>query len=159
MKQESAKTAGLGARYAGKQWKLEGAAFNLSFSNQIVYVNTPPVYYKNLGKTSRRGIETRTGYAFERGGALAGLRADATYAYTKAMRNKGYIPPMRCHSIRAIPIARDCSTRRLGFDLNTTHQPNQYADDANTVAERANGALGLILPPAECECQPAGAGL
>ncbi|WP_373889684.1 TonB-dependent receptor domain-containing protein [Massilia sp. MB5] len=79
----------MGARYAGKQWKLEGAAFNLSFSNQIVYVNTPPVYYKNLGKTSRRGIETRTGYAFERGGALAGLRADATYAYYQGHEKQG----------------------------------------------------------------------
>ncbi|UTY59988.1 TonB-dependent siderophore receptor [Massilia sp. erpn] len=146
LKPETAKTAELGARYAGKQWKLEATAFNLNFSNQIVYVNTPPVYYKNLGKTSHRGIETRADYAFERSGALAGLSAYATYAYTKATQKQGVysgndVPFYSRHTDTAGLLYQRGAWR---FDLNTTHQSKQYADDANTVAESANGALGLI---------------
>lgn len=143
---ETARTVELGARYAAKGWQLEATAFNLDFSNQIVFLNTAPVFYKNLGKTRHRGLETRAEYAFDKGGKLAGLSAYATYAYTKATQGQGNYAgndvPFYSRTVDA-----QGARYKLGglvFDLNTTHQSRQYADDANTVAESATGALGVI---------------
>lgn len=143
---ETARTTELGARYAGRQWQLEATVFNLDFSNQIEFVNTAPLYYQNLGKTVHRGIETRADYTFDQRGMLAGLNAYATYAYTKAEQRQG------AYAGNDVPFySRDVNTEglryKLGgwkFDLNTTYQSRQFADDANTVAENAAGSLGLI---------------
>ncbi|XLZ71806.1 TonB-dependent siderophore receptor [Massilia sp. SR12] len=146
LKPESAKTQELGARYSGKQWQLEATAFNLDFSNQIQFVNASPVFYKNLGKTRHRGLETRAEYAFDRAGKLSGLSAYASWAYTQAELRQG------AHAGNDVPFySRNVDTQGLKFkrgawtaDLNTTHQSKQYADEANTVAESANGSVGRI---------------
>lgn len=146
LKPETAKTQELGARYAGQQWQLEATVFNTDFSNQIVYVNAAPVFYKNIGKTQHRGLETRAEYAFDRAGKLAGLSAYATWAYTQAELRQG------ANAGNDVPFySRNTDTQGVKFkrgawtvDLHTTHQSKQYSDEANTVAESANGAVGVI---------------
>ncbi|WP_342115006.1 TonB-dependent receptor family protein [Pseudoduganella sp. OTU4001] len=146
LKPESAKTQELGARYTGSQWQLEGTLFNLDFSNQIQFVNTAPVFYKNLGKTRHRGLETRAEYAFDRSGKLAGLSAYATCSYTNAELRQG------ANAGKDVPFySRNVDSQGVKFkrgawtvDLHTTHQGKQYSDEANTVAESENGAAGVI---------------
>jgi Fe(3+) dicitrate transport protein len=146
LRPETAKTTELGARYAGRQWQLEATVFNLDFSNQIVFVNTTPLFYKNLGETRHRGIETRADYRFDQRSVLAGLNAYATYAYTKAEQRQG------AYAGKDVPFySRNVNTEGLryklggwSFDVNTTYQSRQYADDANTVAENTAGSLGAI---------------
>jgi Fe(3+) dicitrate transport protein len=143
---ETARTTELGARYAGRQWQLEATVFNLDFSNQIVFVNTAPLFYKNLGKTLHRGIETRAEYSFDQRSMLAGLNAYATYAYTKAEQRQG------ANAGKDVPFySRNVNTEglryKLGgwrFDVNTTYQSRQYADDINTEIENAAGSIGAI---------------
>jgi len=144
LKPESAKTTELGARYNAGTWQLESTLFKLDFSDQIVFVNTAPLFYKNLGKTAHRGLETRAEYAF--GGVLKGLNAYATHAYTQAEQKQG------ANAGRDVPFySRNVDTEGVKYtfggwtvDLHTTHQSKQYADEANTVKETANGANGLI---------------
>jgi Fe(3+) dicitrate transport protein len=146
LKPESAKTQELGARFTGHQWQLEATLFNMDFSNQIVFVNTSPVFYKNLGKTQHRGLETRAEYAFDRSGKLSGLSAYATWAYTQAELRQG------ANAGKDVPFySRNVDTQGVKFkrgawtvDLHTTHQTKQYSDEANTVAQSANGAVGVI---------------
>ncbi|MCE3261512.1 MAG: iron transporter [Pseudoduganella sp.] len=146
LKPESARTQELGARFSGRQWQLEATLFNMDFSNQIVFVNTAPVFYKNLGKSQHRGLETRAEYAFDRAGRLSGLSAYATWAYTRAQLRQG------AHAGNDVPFySRNVDTQGLKFqrgawsvDLHTTHQTKQYSDEANTVAQSANGAVGVI---------------
>ncbi|MES2261166.1 MAG: TonB-dependent siderophore receptor [Pseudomonadota bacterium] len=143
---ETARSMELGARYRKQQWQLEGTLFNLDFSDQVVVVNTAPVFYKNIGKTRHRGLETRAEYAFEKSGKLAGLSAYATYAYTKAVQRQGVF------SGNDVPFySRNVDTEGARYkvgnfvlDLSSSHQSKQYADEANTVAESANGANGII---------------
>ena len=143
---ETARTTELGARYAGRQWQLEATLFNLDFSNQIVFVNTAPLFYKNLGKTLHRGIESRAEYSFDQRSMLAGLNAYATYAYTKAEQRQG------ANAGKDVPFySRNVNTEglryKLGgwrFDVNTTYQSRQYADDVNTEIENAAGSIGAI---------------
>lgn len=144
LKPETARTTELGARYAAGPWQLDATLFNLDFSNQIVFVNTAPLFYQNLGKTRHQGIETRAAYRFD--GKLSGLEAYATYAYTKAEQRQGQ------YAGNDVPFySRNVNTEglryklaRWRFDVNTTYQSKQYADDANTVAENAAGSLGTI---------------
>lgn len=146
LKPETAKTQELGARYSGQQWQLEGTVFNMDFSNQVVFVNTAPVFFKNLGKTQHRGLETRAEYAFDRSGKLAGLSAYATWAYTHAELRQG------ANAGKDVPFySRHVDTQGLKFkrgawtvDLHTTHQTKQYSDEANTVAGAPNGSVGVI---------------
>jgi len=144
LKPETAKTTELGARYAGQQWQLEGTLFNLDFDNQIVFVNTAPLFYQNLGKTRHQGIETRAEYRF--GGKLSGLDAYATYAYTKAEQRQGqYVGndvPFYSRNVNTEGLRYKLGQLRI--DVNSTYQSKQYADSANTVAESADGSLGTI---------------
>ncbi|GAB2837849.1 TonB-dependent siderophore receptor [Pseudoduganella ginsengisoli] len=141
---ETAKTVELGARYAANGWQLDATLFNLDFSNQIVFVNTAPVFYQNLGKTRHRGIESRAEYAF--GGKLNGLSVYGTYAYTKATQGEGKYAGNDVPFYSRIVDTAGARYKIGNFvaDLSSTHQSKQYADDANTVTENASGSLGLI---------------
>lgn len=148
LKPETAKTMELGARYADRGWQLDATLFNIDFSNQIVFVNQDPVFYQNLGKTRHRGLESRAEYAFSdlMGGKLRGLSAYATYAYTKATQGQGAYAgnDVPFYSRHVDTLGARYKLAGATFDVNSTHQSKQFADDANTVAESANGALGLI---------------
>lgn len=146
LRPETARTRELGARYVGAQWQAEATVFSLDFSNQIVFVNTAPLFYKNLGQTLHQGLETRAEYRFDTRGALAGLYAYATYSYTKATQREG------AYRGDDVPFySRTVDTQGLRYrrghwtvDVSASHQSRQYADEANTVHENAAGNLGVI---------------
>jgi len=144
---EIAKTTELGARWNQNGLKWDATVFDLRFNNQIEYINP---YYINQGKTHHRGIETRVEYELEKiNPVLSGLSVYATYAYTKATLESaesgariGNDLPFYSRNVdsQGIRYKRNGWT----FNLSSTHQSGQYADDANTIAESADGTTGWI---------------
>jgi Fe(3+) dicitrate transport protein len=144
---EIAKTVELGARWNQDGLKWEATVFDLRFNNQIEFVGP---FYINRGKTHHRGIETGVDYALDKiNPALAGLSVYATYAYTKATLESaesgakiGNDLPFYSRNVDTLGIRyqRDNWT----YNLSSTHQSGQFADDANTVAENVDGTIGWI---------------
>ena len=144
---ELAKTAELGARWKSGQLAAEATLFNIKFDNQIQSVGSGEnaVFY-NVGATHHRGLETAIDYHFDQSGPLAGLNAYATYTYTKATLqdgvNAGNDVPF--YSRTTDTVGAHYQLGPWGFDLSSSHQSRQFADEANTVAENAPGNLGVI---------------
>lgn len=144
---EVAKTVEMGFRWNQNGLKWDATVFNLRFNNQIEYVNP---YYINQGKTYHRGLETSAEYALEKfNPSLSGLSVYATYAYTKATLESaesgaqiGNDLPFYSRNVdtQGIRYQRNNWT----FNLSSTHQSGQYADDANTIPESANGSNGWM---------------
>ena len=144
---ELAKTAELGARWKSGQLSAEATLFNIKFDNQIQSVGSGEnaVFY-NVGATHHRGLETAIDYHFDQSGPLAGVNAYATYTYTKATlqdgANAGNDVPF--YSRTTDTVGAHYQLGPWGFDLSSSHQSRQFADEANTVAENAPGNLGVI---------------
>ena len=144
---ELAKTAELGARWKSGQLSAEATLFNIKFDNQIQSVGSGEnaVFY-NVGATHHRGLETAIDYHFDQSGPLAGVNAYATYTYTKATLqdgvNAGNDVPF--YSRTTDTVGAHYQLGAWGFDLSSSHQSRQFADEANTVAENAPGNLGVI---------------
>ncbi len=144
---ELAKTAELGARWKSGQLSAEATLFNIKFDNQIQSVGSGEnaVFY-NVGATHHRGLETAIDYHFDQSGPLAGVNAYATYTYTKATLqdgvNAGNEVPFYSRTTDTVGAHYQLGT--WGFDLSSSHQSRQFADEANTVAENAAGNLGVI---------------
>ena len=144
---ELAKTAELGARWKSGQLAAEATLFNIKFDNQIQSVGSGSnVTFYNVGATHHRGLESALDYRFDKSGPLAGLNAYATYTYTKATLqdgvNAGNDVPF--YSRTTDTVGAHYQLGAWGFDLSSTHQSRQFADDANTVAESAKGDVGVI---------------
>lgn len=143
---EKAKTIELGARWTGDRVSAEVTVFDLRFDNQIVFVNEPPVFYRNIGKTHHNGVETSVEYRFDHEGPLAGLSAYATYAYTRALQKSGEfdgndVPNYaRDSDSLGVRYARDA----WALNLSSTHQSRQFGEEANLRVDSANGANGPI---------------
>lgn len=147
LKAEIARTTELGARWNQNGLKWDATVFDLRFNNQIEYINP---FYINQGKTHHRGIETSIEYELEKfNPALSGLSVYATYAYTKATLESaesgaqiGNDLPFYSRNVDS----QGVRYKRNGwtFNLSSTHQSGQYADDANTFAESADGTIGWI---------------
>ncbi|MEG0883704.1 MAG: TonB-dependent receptor, partial [Janthinobacterium sp.] len=121
--------------------------FNIKFDNQIQSVGSGEnVVFYNVGATHHRGLESAIDYHFDRSGPLAGLNAYATYTYTKATlqdgANAGNDVPF--YSRTTDTVGAHYQLGAWGFDLSSSHQSRQFADEANTVAENAAGNLGVI---------------
>ncbi|MGK5053674.1 TonB-dependent receptor family protein [Janthinobacterium sp. RB2P8] len=144
---ELAKTAELGARWKSGQLSAEATLFNIKFDNQIQSVGSGEnaVFY-NVGATHHRGLESAIDYHFDQSGPLAGLNAYATYTYTKATlqdgTNAGNDVPF--YSRNTDTVGAHYQLNAWGFDLSSSHQSRQFADEANTVAENPAGNLGVI---------------
>ena len=71
----------------------------------------------------------------------------ANYTYTRALQDSGAnrrtstFPSTRATPTRS---ARATSSANWAFNLSSTHQSGQFSDTANTVAESASAAVGLI---------------
>ncbi len=144
---ELARTNELGARWATPGLKAEATLFRIRFDNQIQQIaGVTPTLFQNVGATRHDGIETAIDYAFDKAGPLAGLNLYANYTHTRALQKSGPTADLD------LPFySRDTDTLggryALGawaVDLNTTHQSGQFSDNANTVAETANGGVGRI---------------
>ncbi|AMO99535.1 tonB-dependent siderophore receptor family protein [Collimonas arenae] len=144
---ELAKTIEAGARWKSKQLSAEVTVFNMRFDNQIQQVpGTLPATFMNIGKTKHDGIEIAVDYAFDKDGRLAGLNLFANYTYTRALQdsgvNRGLDVPF--YSRTTDTIGARYQTGPWGFNLSSTHQSRQFADNANTIAETADGSNGEI---------------
>ncbi|WP_076592834.1 TonB-dependent receptor family protein [Herminiimonas arsenitoxidans] len=144
---ELAKTIEAGARWKSKNFSAEITAFNIRFDNQIQSVGSgATLAYYNLGKTEHKGIETAIDYTFDKAGPLAGFNAYANYTYTRAKQESGLTAgnDVPFYSRNTDTVGMRYVTGPWGFNLSSTHQSKQYADDKNTVAESADGSNGII---------------
>ena len=147
LKPEVAKTAELGARWKDGAVHAEVTAFRLKFDNQIVQVpGTTPAIFQNIGATKHDGIETAADYSFDEASPLAGLNVYANYSYTKAIQDSGATAGLDVpfYSRNTDTIGARYRVGAWSVNLSSSHQSKQYSDTANTVAEAANGGVGLI---------------
>ena len=148
---ELAKTMELGGRWKSASLSAEATLFNIKFDNQIQSVGSGTnVTFFNRGATHHQGLETALDYRFDASGPFAGLNAYATYTYTKATleegANAGNDVPYYSRNTDTVGLHYQRGGERggWGFDLSSTHQTRQFADDANTVLENRAGDLGVI---------------
>jgi Fe(3+) dicitrate transport protein len=147
LKPELAKTAEVGARWKGAGLSAEVTAFRLKFDNQIAQVpGILPATFQNIGATKHDGIETAADYSFDDASALAGLNVYANYSYTKAIQESGATAGLDVpfYSRTTDTVGARYRVGAWSVNLSSTHQSKQYSDTANTVAEAANGGVGLI---------------
>ncbi|WP_185973525.1 TonB-dependent receptor family protein [Ferrovibrio terrae] len=141
---ERAKTYELGARYRTGGLSLEAGVFWIDFDNQIESVGGVNI---NTGATRHRGIETAAEYDLGMiNPAMKGLSLYGTYAWTKATREQGVNSGnhVQLYSPHVATLGTRYRIDNWTLNLNAYAQSSQFADDANTVAESANGKLGTI---------------
>ncbi|MES2027145.1 MAG: TonB-dependent siderophore receptor [Pseudomonadota bacterium] len=145
---ELAKTIEAGARWKSKSFSAELTAFNIRFDNQILQVpGVSPTTFRNIGATDHKGIEAATDYTFDKSGRFAGLNVYANYTYTYAKQeagsNAGKEVPFYSRNTDTVGMRYD--TGPWGFNLSSTHQSRQFADDANTIVDpTGDAAIGVI---------------
>jgi Fe(3+) dicitrate transport protein len=144
---ELAKTLEAGARWNSKNLVAEATVFNMRFDNQIQQVaGVTPATFRNIGETKHDGIETAIDYTFDKAGALSGLSVFANYTYVRALQESGPTAgkDVPFYSRNTDTIGARYQAGPWGFNLSSTHQSRQFSDNANTVAESANGGVGAI---------------
>jgi Fe(3+) dicitrate transport protein len=144
---EVAKTIEAGARWTSESLKAEVTAFNIRFDNQIQQIaGVVPATFQNIGKTKHNGIETAIDYTFGKSSILAGTNLFANYTYVKAEQESGLTAgnDVPFYSRNTATVGAGYVTGPWGFNLSSTYQSRQFSDNANTVAESANGGVGEI---------------
>lgn len=147
VKPEKARTWELGTRYDNGDLQAEIGAFLINFDNQYETNQTIDAVIAR-GETRHQGVETSLRYALDGlSPALAGFDVHASYAFVDASiredgPNKGNHVPFS---------SRHKGTAGVGYtqgpwqlNLDTSFQSSQYADNANTSAESADGSTGRI---------------
>jgi Fe(3+) dicitrate transport protein len=144
---EKARTWELGTRYDNGALRAEIGAFLINFDNQYESNQTNDTVIAR-GETRHQGIETSVNYALDGlSPALAGFDVYATYAFVDAtIREDGPNKGNR------VPFAsRHKGTLGLGYtdgpwklNLDSSFQSAQFADNANTDTESADGSTGRI---------------
>ncbi|NBA95030.1 TonB-dependent Fe(3+) dicitrate receptor FecA [Pseudomonas sp. R5(2019)] len=147
VKPEKARTWELGTRYDNGNLQAEIGAFLINFDNQYESNQTNDTVIAR-GETRHQGIETSIKYALDGlSPALAGFDVYATYAFVDAKiredgPNKGNRVPFS---------SRHKGTLGIGYtdgpwqaNVDSTYQSDQFADNANTSSESADGSTGRI---------------
>ena len=147
VKPEKARTWELGTRYDNGNLRAEIGAFLINFNNQYDSNQTNDTVIAR-GKTRHQGIEASVNYALEGvSPILAGFDVYATYAYVDATiredgPNKGNRVPFSSKNKGSLGVAYTEGAWKANLD--STFQTNQFADNANTRTESADGSTGLI---------------
>ncbi|WP_434699526.1 TonB-dependent Fe(3+) dicitrate receptor FecA [Pseudomonas sp. D1-1] len=147
VKPEKARTWELGTRYDNGNLRAEIGAFLINFDNQYESNQTNDSVIAR-GETRHQGIETSVNYALEGlSPALAGFDVYATYAYVDATiredgPNKGNRVPFSSRHKGTLGVGYTDGPWKLNLD--STYQSAQFADNANTRAESADGSTGNI---------------
>ena len=147
VKPEKARTWEVGTRYDNGTLKAELGAFFINFDNQYDSSQTLDTVIAR-GKTRHRGLEASVAYQLEDlSPNLAGFDVYATYAYVDATireegPNKGNRVPFSSKHKGTLGVGYTHNAWRL--DLDSAFQSSQYADNANTVEESADGSNGRI---------------
>jgi len=144
---ELARTMEGGMRWKSAQASAEATVFHINFDNQIVSVQgTTPNVFRNIGRTQHDGVELAMDYAFAPDSLLKGWSVFANYTYTRALQKSGSNPgkdlPFYARTTDTLGVRMQAGPWTL--NLSTTHQGRQFADEANTVAESADGSIGEI---------------
>ena len=147
IKPEKARTWELGTRYAQGMVRGEIGAFLINFNNQYESSQTTDSVIAR-GKTRHAGIESAFGYRLdELLPVLKGAEVYGNYAYVDATireadPNKGNQVPFSSKHKGLVGISYTQDRWQAGFEGE--FQSSQYADNANTVAESADGSTGKI---------------
>ncbi|MGP6458733.1 TonB-dependent Fe(3+) dicitrate receptor FecA [Pseudomonas parakoreensis] len=147
VKPEKARTWELGTRYDNGALRAEIGAFLINFDNQYESNQTNDSVIAR-GETRHQGIETSVNYALDDlSPALAGFDVYATYAYVDATiredgPNKGNRVPFSSKHKGTIGVGYTEGPWKLNFD--SSFQSDQFADNANTSRESADGSTGKI---------------
>ena len=147
VKPEKARTWELGTRYDNGNLRAEIGAFLINFDNQYESNQTNDTVIAR-GETRHQGIETSINYALNGlSPALAGFDVYATYAYVDASiredgPNKGNRVPFSSKHKGTLGVAYTEGPWKLNLD--SSYQSDQFADNANTSTESADGSTGKI---------------
>ncbi len=147
VKPEKARTWEVGTRYDNGDLQAEIGAFLINFDNQYDSNQTNDTVIAR-GETRHQGLETSIKYALEGlDPALAGFDVYATYAFVDATiredgPNKGNRVPFSSKHKGTLGLGYTQGAWKLNLD--SSYQSDQFADNANTRAESANGANGQI---------------
>ena len=147
VKPEKARTWELGTRYDNGNLRAEIGAFLINFDNQYDSNQTNDTVIAR-GETRHQGIETSINYALDGlSPALAGFDVHASYAFVDATiredgPNKGNRVPFSARHKGTLGVGYTQGPWKL--DLDSNYQSSQFADNANTQAESADGSTGRI---------------
>ncbi|MGN4047278.1 TonB-dependent Fe(3+) dicitrate receptor FecA [Pseudomonas sp. SM4] len=147
VKPEKARTWELGTRYDNGALRAEIGAFLINFDNQYESNQTNDSVIAR-GETRHQGIETSVNYALDDlSPALAGFDVYATYAFVDATiredgPNKGNRVPFASKHKGTIGVGYTEGPWKLNLD--SSFQSDQFADNANTSQESADGSTGKI---------------
>ena len=147
VKPEKARTWEIGTRYDNGNLRAEIGAFLINFNNQYDSNQTTDTVIAR-GKTRHQGIEASVNYALDGlSPVLAGFDVYATYAYVDATiredgPNKGNRVPFSSKNKGSLGVGYTEGPWKANLD--STFQSNQFADNANTRAESADGSTGSI---------------
>ncbi|BBV76969.1 transporter [Raoultella planticola] len=144
---EKARTWEVGSRYDNGALSAEMGLFLINFNNQYDANQTNDTVTAR-GKTRHSGLETRTRYDLgDLNSQLDNLSVYASYAYVNAIiREKGdtYGNQVPFSPRHKGTIGVDYKPGNWTFNLNSDFQSSQFADNANTVEESADGSTGRI---------------
>jgi len=147
VKPEKARTWEVGTRYDNGDVQAEIGAFLINFDNQYESNQTNDSVIAR-GETRHQGIETSIRYALDGlSPALAGFDVHASYAFVDATiredgPNKGNKVPFSSRHKGTLGVGYTEGPWQL--DLDSSFQSSQYADNANTGQESADGSTGRI---------------
>ena len=144
---EKARTWELGSRYDDGILRAELGAFLINFDNQYES-NQQTDSVTARGKTRHKGIEAAIAYDLaDLDPLLSGFDVYASYAYVDASiredgPNKGNKVPFS--SKHKGTLGANYRTGAWSYNLDGSFQTSQYADNANTESESADGSTGRI---------------
>jgi Fe(3+) dicitrate transport protein len=147
VKPEKARTWELGTRYDNGSLRAELGAFLINFDNQYDSNQTNDSVIAR-GETRHQGIESSLNYALDDlSPALAGFDVYATYAFVDATiredgPNKGNRVPFSSRHKGTLGVGYTEGAWKLNLD--SSYQSSQFADNANTSAQSADGSTGRI---------------
>jgi len=147
VKPEKARTWELGTRYDNGNLRAEIGAFLINFDNQYESNQTNDTVIAR-GETRHQGIETSINYALDGlSPMLSGFDVYATYAYVDAKiredgPNKGNRVPFSSKHKGNLGVSYTDGPWKLNMD--SSYQSSQFADNANTTTESADGSTGRI---------------
>ncbi|NIF26084.1 TonB-dependent siderophore receptor [Pantoea sp. Tr-811] len=147
VKPEKARTWEVGSRYDSGDLQAEVGLFLINFDNQYESNQTNDSVIAR-GETRHQGFETSVRYALDGlSPALAGFDVHASYAFVDATiredgPNKGNQVPFSSRHKGNLGVGYTDGPWQLNLD--GSFQSSQYADNANTRAESADGSTGRI---------------
>lgn len=144
---EKARTWEVGTRYDDGALTAEMGLFLINFNNQYSSNQTNDTVTAR-GKTRHTGLETQMRYDLgDLTPTLENLSAYASYAYVNAeIRESGdtYGNQVPFSPKHKGTFGVDYKPGNWTFNLNSDFQSSQFADNANTVTESADGSTGRI---------------